>query len=500
MELEFKKNVFNCLRECVHEVQNGEETLEIRLPDGSADIGRVLAAWGQPVLRSKEWRDRQITISCGMMVWVLYCPEDETQVQCLEGWIPYQFRWDLPQNTREGVARVDMAVRFVDARSVSPRKIMVRAGLGVLLQALVPHQSEIPMPEAPGEELQLLKRTYPIRYMKDSGEKSFQISEQLTLPQSVPQVEKICYYSLKPEITEQKSVGSRAVFKGNADLHLLYLSETGQLHTWDFSLPFSQYAQLEEAPSGENWVDVWVCPVNLELDLAEGEGLQLKASFTAQYLAEETVLQEVVADAYCPGRPSEARQETLDIPVVMDTRWERLSGEQTVPGDANIPVDVVLLTDYPAKQTVDGQVRLEIPHSLQVLYYGENSVPKAAVARWETVLEQKTGPGCTVMALPGVGTEPHVLPSGDSMSVQWEVPMRLRCTGESGIPVVTAMELGERSLPDENGPSLLLKRVGETGLWELAKQTGSTPESIRKANGLEGEPSPGQFLLIPLPS
>ena len=54
MELEFKKNVFNCLRECVHEVQNGEETLEIRLPDGSADIGRVLAAWGSRCSEAKS--------------------------------------------------------------------------------------------------------------------------------------------------------------------------------------------------------------------------------------------------------------------------------------------------------------------------------------------------------------------------------------------------------------------------------------------------------------
>ena len=36
-------------------------------------------------------------------------------------------------------------------------------------------------------------------------------------------------------------------------------------------------------------------------------------------------------------------------------------------------------------------------------------------------------------------------------------------------------------------------------LWELAKATNSTVEAIRKANGLTGQPSADQMLLIPIP-
>jgi LysM repeat protein len=35
-------------------------------------------------------------------------------------------------------------------------------------------------------------------------------------------------------------------------------------------------------------------------------------------------------------------------------------------------------------------------------------------------------------------------------------------------------------------------------LWELAKETGSTMDAIRKANGLTQEPRQGQMLLIPV--
>ena len=47
MELKFETTACRCLRQKVCEVQNQEQTQEIRLPDGLPDIGRVLCSWGQ---------------------------------------------------------------------------------------------------------------------------------------------------------------------------------------------------------------------------------------------------------------------------------------------------------------------------------------------------------------------------------------------------------------------------------------------------------------------
>ena len=76
MELQFNKSVCNCLQKLVAQTQTQEQTQEIRLPDGMPDIGRVLGAWGQVLMRSKEWRGSGMGVSGGVMVWVLYMPED----------------------------------------------------------------------------------------------------------------------------------------------------------------------------------------------------------------------------------------------------------------------------------------------------------------------------------------------------------------------------------------------------------------------------------------
>ena len=71
MELEFVNKPMDCLRQAVWEIKDEEQTQELKLTDGMPDVGRVLGAWGQLLIRSKEWRGSGMSISGGTLVWVL---------------------------------------------------------------------------------------------------------------------------------------------------------------------------------------------------------------------------------------------------------------------------------------------------------------------------------------------------------------------------------------------------------------------------------------------
>ena len=157
MELNFGKQRCTCLNPQVREIQNAEQTQEIKLSDGMPDIGRILAAWGQPILRSKEWQSESVAFSGGMMVWVLYAPEDGSAERCLEAWIPFQMKWDLPEQTPEGQIRIRCLTRFVDARSLSARKIGVRAGMAALAEPWCRTERELYQPDKVPEGVQLLR-------------------------------------------------------------------------------------------------------------------------------------------------------------------------------------------------------------------------------------------------------------------------------------------------------------------------------------------------------
>lgn len=499
MEMQFQRISRSCLDMALCEVKNTEQTLELRLSDGMPDIGRIIAAWGQCVLRSKEWHPDSVAITGGITVWVIYAPEDGTEPRMTEGWLPFQLKWDLPPDCPEGKLRIRMLLRFADARSVSARKMLLRAGAAVMAEAFIPVQKDTwSVGEVP-EDVQLLRTGYPVRLYKEVGEKAFQLDEDLTLPGSAPQPEKLVYYTMDPDITETKALGDKVVFRGNGNLHLLYRSEEGQLHSWDFPVPFSQFASLEQSRSQEGGADVAMCVTNLELALDDEGHLRLKCALTGQYLVDDRELWEIIEDAYSPQRElsKEVREETF--PVVLETRTETIHPEQTIQADANLAADIRFLPDFPKQYPTRNGIRMEQSGMFQTLYYGDNGSIRGAAARWEGQREIPADTQSTVTAVPMIPSDPQFALGEGSVTVKTQFPLRMTACARQNIPMVTGIQLEEPREPDPGRPSLILHRAGDSGLWQLAKENGSTVEAIRKANNLQEEPEPGQMLLIPVP-
>ena len=107
MDLQFNQSVIKYLRTVSREYQTQEQTQEIRIPDGMPDIGIVLACWGQPVLRGKEWRTEHVGITGGVMAKVLYLPEDVGVPQVVEVWLPFQMKWTIPGAGQDGTLTVE---------------------------------------------------------------------------------------------------------------------------------------------------------------------------------------------------------------------------------------------------------------------------------------------------------------------------------------------------------------------------------------------------------
>ena len=242
MEVNFENRTISCLEIPLRQVQNSEQTLEIKLQEDMPDVGQVLTAWGQPILRSKEWREDQVQFSGGMMVWVLYVPEDGTQEQCVQGWIPFQMRWDLPENTREGILRLRCLTRFVDGRSTSPRKILVRSGIAVMAEAFAPGVIETTLAKERPVDIALLENTYPVRLVKEAGEKAFRMEEELFFPESVPKIGQLISWRMNPRIAEQRVL---SLFIGYTENHisLAVLVSKERIHILNCNITVGQKAE-----------------------------------------------------------------------------------------------------------------------------------------------------------------------------------------------------------------------------------------------------------------
>ncbi len=498
MDVQFEKTSVSFLEPVLWDVQNMEQTQEIRIPEGMPGIGRVICTWGQPVLRSKEWQGGRISVGTGMMVWVLYAPEDGGTPQQVESWIPFQFHWDLPDTAGEGRFLVTCLPRFADTRSVSAGKMLIRCGISALVEAYAPMQREVYTPGNMPEGLELLTNTYPMRLPKEAGEKQFELEETLRFPGSVPVPSRLIRWRLDASAGDRKLLGGRLVFRGSGDLHILYESGDGQMHTWSFELPFSQFAELETAHSQEAQADIRLMPTNLELTLDEEGNLHFRGALTAQYLVDDRENLTLAEDAWSPERNLELRREMLHLPALLDSRRELVSGEMKMPAEADLVADIQLMPEFP-QVTGEGMTReLSLPGIAQALYYDTDGQLRGMTQRWEGKHSFAADDSAWLRAVPASGSQVQAQPGAEGIEVRGTVPVQIGVSGGTGLPMVTAMEAGEPIVPDPNRPALVLCRAGRERLWELARRNGSTVAAIRAANDLEGDPEPGRMLLIPV--
>ena len=234
-----------------------------------------------------------------------------------------------------------------------------------------------------------------------------------------------------------------------------------------------------------------------QVEQTEG-ALWVRYTIAAQYLVDQTTLVETVADAYAPGRELNMETKTLEAPAILEKRTETVSSEANLQMDGVQADDILFLPDFPRQYREEGGIALEIPGTVQLLCQGPDGALRAVSSRWEGKLTRPTGEDAALTALPATPPAPQMTVSGGKATLRAELPLSLTTTGGQGIPMVTALALGEDTQPDPQRPSLILRRAGTDSLWELAKATGSTVAAIRCVNKLQDEPGPNQILLIPV--
>ena len=231
MEIKFNTQTVSCLKKVLSQIQTQEVTQEVRIPDTMPEVGHILGCWGQVMIRGKEWRGSGMSVSGGVEASILYAPEDGSAPKSMETWVPFQMKWDFPEHLSDGVILATPSLTSLDGRSISANKIMVRANVAVLGEALLQEQTEIPTADGGTEDIEILKKTYPMDLPMESGEKMINIDETLTMPNTCPNPEKIIGCWIMPEITDQKILANRLVFRGKADYHLLYCGKTEKFTT-----------------------------------------------------------------------------------------------------------------------------------------------------------------------------------------------------------------------------------------------------------------------------
>lgn len=498
MELKFMKKPLHCMKPLLSQIHSQEQTQEIRLPDAYSDIGRVLGCWGQVLIRGKEWRSTFMGANGGIMVWVLYAPEDGTQPRVLDAWIPIQCRWDFQESADDGVILLRPMLKELDCRGISARKIMVRACVDTFAQAMGREIAELSViPEMP-DDIQLLTKSYPAEMPMESGEKQLQLEETLSMPGNLPVIHKLISYEMKPSIKEQKVLGNRLVFRGQADIHIKYMTEEGGLYQWETEIPISQYTELDRDYSTN--AQAWIIPVTtaLELDLTEDHNLNLRGGIAAQYTIFDRQMVDVVEDAFSPLREVTPKIEQIRLPILLDSMDMEMQAQAQLREETGNVISADVYGSYPSVRMGAEGMEIQMNGQFRVISGDAEGQMIGEMVRFDSAMPISAAEENMVQIWMGNGTKPEVAANGNGHHLHSDYPITVQMYSGSTIPMVSELQVGELREPDPKRPSMIIRRAGEEGLWEIAKASGSTVVAIREANNLSGEPENGQMLLIPV--
>lgn len=482
--MQWNKKPCPYLKTVTRQVQNQEQTQEVRLPEEMPDIGRVLCTWGQCMIRSKDWRGDGMNVSGGVSASVMYLPEDGSFPRTVEVWLPFQVKWSFPQSQKQLTMRVQCLLHSLDARILSARKMMVRSNISMLGEALEEKEAEIYSPGQVPEGVEILTMTYPAMLPRETGEKIFSFEDEIR----IPNVQKWISWRMEPQITEQSVVGNRVVVRGNGQLHFVYMDEAGAIHSGRQEIPFAQFVELDTDHDKEATADVMLAVSSLEPEISP-EGAHIQCGMLVQYLVWDRMLLEIAEDAYSPVRSVEITRDDLALPMELDHRTEAADAQPQFR-DGKV-LDVTFLPEFPGQFREGDSVNMVLSGAFQILYEDVDGSLQTTMENWS---EERPFPVSANGQLHTMIQSINVQEPGSIVNMKLE----LRTVADQEIPMITDLTIGECQTPDENRPALILKRMDAESLWEFAKNSGSTMDAIRRANGLTQEPDRGQMLLIPI--
>ena len=497
MEIQFKQKDCRYMHRIHCRELLTEQTQEVKLSDGSPDIGRVLGVWGQVLLRGKEWRANGIGMTGGIMAWILYEPEGGGTPDTVETWIPFQAKWDISDPQTEGLIHGSCWIQSMDARVVSARKLIVRTGLSICADILREETFSYYEPENLPQDVCVLPHEYLLKLPDEAGEKIFDLEE--SMESHIPDYDKTVCCRALPRVTEQKVLGDKLVFHGELQIHLVYLTSEGKIETQNFTIPFSQFQELEQIHDSESDLAVQLLVTALDTEISDTGNTEFKIGMVAQYVVYHCQNVITVEDTYSLSNEISCHMEDISAPAVLETGKESIPAALTAEMDAECILDSVF---YPNPATVaESEEGTEIgcSGSFQILYRDtenklqcgwyfwncEKQIPRLPCGRISAEINSAEGALCTS--------------SGGTVDMHAGVILTVIREADCGIRAVCGLDIGEKLETDPMRPSLILRRLGDSSLWELAKKYRTTREAIQKENALEGEPDSAQILLIPIP-
>lgn len=478
----------DCLKPIYDNDISKEETLELVVPDVCADIGKILDVRGQFLLSSQKAKADEIIICASIEATIIYAADGSGKVQYLTAKIPLDMTIPVigADESSKIVARCQLC--NLDARTLNPRKLLIRANVSARVCCLVPEKHVLWDNLCEGEKapVYILQKEIEHTLIVCVREKSFVVSDEYRLPDSEDKSVKMLSAATEICVADAKAVGNKVVIKATANTTAVFLNESdGSLFDSTFSTQFSQIIEVETYGDNiMNSVDIRLKDAEFTMLSGRENGFVCSAQLhmTAQTVSREAKSSVYVADAYSNEYKLAAETSEVKLMKCLPEKTLMLNLRGRLQSRAAL-TEIMYAAISGLCTEVDGN---EI--SCQVNVGGVGISEGGELEAIELKLSDNERVDLAVnqqLKLIYVCCEKTaIIGVGQNAEFSVDVAITYGIKEFMEINAVCCLEMSEEcTVKGENRPSLVvICSHRESDIWSLAKKYGSTMEMIENVN------------------
>lgn len=338
MEQWLKKKSFSMVRSVLDKQEECPISGEYVLPEYCPDVAVVLKCFAYPHIQNRQWSGERLLVDGSAVVRVLYLDEGRRCMHSVEFAQPFSCTLQGEEHIDNNAVELVLTTKYLNCRALSSRRIEVRGAIHVSAYA-EGGQSKDMIEAVEGTGLYVRTEKVECTIPGRMCEKILTVSEAIEFNEALPPAERLLGGECCAAIKECKILMGKAIVKGQIWVHQLYTDsvEGASTHSLDYTIPFSQILDVEEACEGAPYKafvhvlsDAERCVVgpdgeNTILDVTVKILVQLQV-----YSSHEVVL---LKDAFHSQYPLVAHTEEAEISCFIGMRWE----SATLPMQITIP-------------------------------------------------------------------------------------------------------------------------------------------------------------------
>lgn len=475
------------------------------VPDSKPDILNTICTSGVVSIYKKEAQEGKVRLDGSVNTYIMYMPDGgEDTVRGLNTCIDFSENINV-SNCIDGMNVIsDIKIKSIEAKVINGRKVGIKATLEVNLKIYSNEDVEIINEIQNENNIQILKEDLTVNSLVGQGTTKIYAKEsiQLDVADNLAEIlrAQVCLIDRDVKISYNKVLA-----KSEAEIRIMYLTEDNRICTVNYKIPVVGFIDIPNVTDGN------LCDVNYEIkniiikpNSQEEHSIYVEIEIEVScYVYEEKQL-NLIQDMY-----STIQNLNFEKKQIMTmTNKQCVTNIKQIREKINFNdidglnlVDVDIMTNITNENKINSKILYESEMELRFIF--ENSRKQVIIKEVKlpfeyTVENLQNGESLNTDCNMEVKSKDFIVQDGGNISCNIDIQADTNMYRMANINMIDSIEEnGEREEQDYSIVIYIVKK-GDT-LWNIAKEFGSTVDSIARVNGIENRDliQPGQKLYIP---